>query len=130
VNISFISFLSSLALLGGCSSDTELKIFCKGNQKVIYGREKGMDEKEFQENITYIFKNKSWNGEVKCQIWNEDEISCESENTITDKGLSKVRLDRISGKIDEYSSKILHEEKVHISISYEGLCEKITNSTI
>ena len=125
-----MSLLSSFALLGGCSSDTELKIFCKGNQKVIYGREKGMDEKLSQENITYIFKNKSWNGEIKCQIWDEDEISCERENTITDTGLSKIRLDRISGKITEYTSKTLHEEKIHITTLYEGLCEKITSNKI
>ena len=124
MNKSFLSFICTLAFLSGCSDEIDLKIFCKGNKTVLYvKKELGIDEQITQENRTYIFKNKSWDGVVKCEIWNEDEINCYGENNITEKGRGGVNLDRISGKITEKNSKKLHEEILVITF-YEGICEK------
>lgn len=117
-------------LLVGCGDSGELNLLCTGVEEETRATEKSFDTQKKDVKSTYKFANKKWNGVVGCQTWTKDEIICERENNVTDTGVSRVYLDKVSGQMTEYTSTTLTEERVHISKSFKGTCEKIVTNKI
>ncbi len=113
-----------------CGEVGELNLLCKGTETITMSGVSTIDRQVNQVTESYIFKNKKWNGVIDCQTWTADEVVCDRVNSQNETGLSKVSLNRVTGKLIEYTSQTFHDIQKHKSKSFEGVCEKISTNRI